>query len=54
MVDKDHEICNRSIKSWLKGNDVDIYLKQNETKSLLPELLIKRLYNKLNKRSFCH
>ena len=54
LVDRDREIYNRSIKSWLKCNDVDIYLKENERKSVLPELFIKTLYTKLNKRSFCH
>ena len=32
LVDKDCEFYNRSIKYWLKGNDVDIYLKQIEGK----------------------
>ena len=43
MVDKDREFYNRSIKSRLKDNDVDIYLKQNEGKSVIPELFIKTL-----------
>ena len=35
------ELYNRSIKSWLKDNYVDIYSTHNEGKSEAPELFIK-------------
>ena len=40
-VDKGSEICNRSIKSWLQDNDIEIYSTYNEGKENL--LLLKNL-----------
>ena len=34
-VDKGSEFCNRSIKSFLQSNDIEMYLAHNEGKSAL-------------------
>ena len=31
-VEKDSEVYNRSMKSWLKGNNIQIYSTRNERK----------------------
>ena len=33
-VDKGSEFYNRSVKSWLQDNDIEMYLMQNEDKSV--------------------
>ena len=49
MVDKGSEFYNRSMKSWLKDNDIEIYSKNNEGKSVIAETFIKTLKNKIYK-----
>ena len=34
-VDKGSEFYNRSVKSWLQDNDIEMYLMQNEDKSVV-------------------
>ena len=48
-VDKGSEFYNRSMKSWLQGNDIAIYLTQNEGKSVVAERFIRTLRNKMYK-----
>ena len=48
-VDKGSEFYNRSMKSWLQGNDIAIYLTQNEGKSVIAERFIRTLRNKMYK-----
>ena len=40
-VDKQIEFCNRLMKSWLKGNDIEMYSTHNERKSINAERFIK-------------
>ena len=37
---------NRSIESWLQGNDTEMYSTQNEEKSVVAEKFIRTLKNK--------
>ena len=48
-VDKGSEFYNRSMKSWLQGNDIAIYLTHNEGKSVFAERFIRTLKNKMYK-----
>ena len=48
-VDKGSEFYNRSIKSWLQDNDIEIYLIHNVGKSVVAERFIRTLKNKINK-----
>ena len=41
MVDKGKEFYNRSIKSSLQENDIGMYQKNNEGKSVVTERFIK-------------
>ena len=34
-VDKGSEFYNRSVKSWLQDNDIEMHLMQNEDKSVV-------------------
>ena len=34
-VDKSSEFCNRLTKSWLEKNDIEMYLKHKEGKSVI-------------------
>ena len=34
-VDKGSEFYNRSVKLWLQDNDIEMYLMQNEDKSVV-------------------
>ena len=34
-LDKDSEYYNKSVKSWLKDNDIEIYSEHNEGKPVL-------------------
>ena len=43
------EFYNRSIKSWLKDNDTEIYSTKNEGKPVVHESFIKTLKNKICK-----
>ena len=46
-VDKGSEVYNRSMKPWLKDNDIEMYSTHNEGKSLVAESLIRTLKNKI-------
>ena len=48
-VDKGSESYNKSMKSWLEENDIEMYSTNNEGKSVVPERLIKTLKNKIYK-----
>ena len=37
------------MKSWLQGNDIEVYSTQNEGKSVVTEKIIRTLKNKLYK-----
>ena len=43
MVDKGNEIYNRSTKSWLEKNDIEMYSTHNEEKSVIAERFIRTL-----------
>ena len=43
------EFYNRSMKTWLQGNDIKIYSTHKEGKPVVAERLIKTLYNKMCK-----
>ena len=45
-VDKGSEFYNRSMKSWLEKNDIEIYSTHNEGKSVIAERFIRALKNK--------
>ena len=45
-LDKGSEFCNKSIKSWLNENDIEIYSTHNEGKSITAERFIRTLKNK--------
>ena len=49
MVDKGSKFYNRSIKSWLKDNDMVMYSTQNEGKSVISHSFIRALKNKMYK-----
>ena len=42
-VDKDSEFYNKSMKSWLEKNDIEIYSTHNEGKSVAAERFIRTL-----------
>ena len=48
-VNKDIEFYNRSMKSWLEKNDIEMYSTHNEGKSVVSERLIRTLKNKIYK-----
>ena len=48
-VDKENEFYNNSFKRWLKGNDIEMYSKNNEGKSVIAERCIRTLKNKIFK-----
>ena len=48
-VDKGSEFYNRSVKSWLEKNDVEIYSTHNEGKSVVAERFIRILKNQIYK-----
>ena len=45
-LDKGSEFCNKSMKSWLNENDIEIYSTHNEGKSITVERFIRTLKNK--------
>ena len=49
MVDKAREFHNRSMKSWLEKNAIELYSIHNEGKSVVAERFIKTLKNKIYK-----
>ena len=48
-VDKGSEFYNRSMKSWLEKNDVEMYLTHNEGKSVVADRFIRTIKNKIYK-----
>ena len=48
-VDKGSEFYNRSVKSWLQDNDMEMYLTHNERNSVVLERFIRTLKNKTDK-----
>ena len=48
-VDKRSEFYNRSIKSWLEKNDIEMYSAHNEGKSVVAERFTRTLKNKIYK-----
>ena len=48
-VDKGSEFYNKSMKSWLEKNDIEMCSTNNEGKSVVPERLIRTLKNKIYK-----
>ena len=45
-VDKGSEFYNRSMKSWLQDNDIELYSTHNEEKSVVAEKFIRKLKTK--------
>ena len=48
-VDKGSEFYNRSMKSWLEKNDIEMYSAHNEGKSVVAERFIRTIKNKIYK-----
>ena len=48
-VDKGSEFYNNSFKKWLKDNDVEMYSIHSEGKSVIAEIFIRTLKNKIFK-----
>ena len=48
-VDKGNEFYNRSMKSWLEKNGIEIYSTHNEGKSVVVERFIQTFKNKIFK-----
>ena len=48
-VDKESEFYNRSMKSWLEKNAMEIYSIYNERKPVIAERFIKTLKSKIYK-----
>ena len=48
-IDKDSEFYNRSMKSWLETNDIEMYSTHNEGKSVVAERFIRTQKNKIHK-----
>ena len=48
-VDKASKFNNKSMKSWLEKNDIEMYSTHNEGKSVVGERFIKTLKNKIYK-----
>ena len=46
-MDKGSEYYNRSMKSWLQDNDIEIYSTHNEEKPVVAERFIRTLKNKI-------
>ena len=46
-VDKRSKYYNRSMKSWMQGNYIEIYLSYNEGKFIVAERFIKTLKNRI-------
>ena len=49
-VDKGSELYNRSMKSWLQENNIEMYSAHNEGKSVVAERFIRTIKNKIYKR----
>ena len=48
-VDRGSEFYNRSMKSWLQDNNINIYSTNNEGKSVVAETFITTLKSKIYK-----
>ena len=48
-VDRGSEFYDRSMKSWLQDNDIEIYSIHNERKFAVAERFIRTLKNKIYK-----
>ena len=48
-VDKGSEFYNRSMKSWLEKNDIEMYSTHNEGKSVVTERFTRTIKNKIYK-----
>ena len=46
-VDKDYKFYNKSMKSWLEQNGIELYYTRNEVKSFFAERITKTLKNNL-------
>ena len=46
-VDKGSEFYNRSMKSWLQDNKIEMYSMHNEGKSVVAERFIRTLENNI-------
>ena len=49
MVDKGGEFYNKSVKSWLLENNVEMYSMHNKGKSVVAESFIRILEDKIYK-----
>ena len=49
LVDKGSEFCNRSMKSWLEKNDIEMYSTNHKGASAVAESIIRTLKNKIYK-----
>ena len=50
-VDKGSEFYNRSMKSWLEKNGIEMYSAHNEGKSVVAERFIRTIKNKIYKHT---
>ena len=48
-VDKSKEFYNRSTKTWLQDNNIEMFSTHNIGKSVVAEKFIRTLKNKINK-----
>ena len=48
-VDKGSKFYNRSVKSWIEKNGIEMYSTHNEAKSVVAERFIRTLKNKIYK-----
>ena len=48
-VDKNRELYNRTMKSWLERNSIEAYLTHNEVKPVVAERSFRILKNKIYK-----
>ena len=48
-VDEGSEFYNKSMKSWLEKNDIEMYSTHNEEKSVVAERFIRTLKNNIYK-----
>ena len=48
-IDKGSQFCNRSMKSFLQKNNIEMYSMHNEGKSVVAERFIRTLKNKIYK-----
>ena len=48
-VDKGSEFYNNSFKKWLKNNNIEMYSRHNEGKSVVAEIFIRTLNTKIYK-----